>query len=133
MTLVDTNVLIDILTRDPLWAKKSGEALQHRAALGPILFVEITFAELAAGFTDVRDCSDFVDAIGLEHSAMSRQSLWRAARAFRDYRLRGGIKTNVLPDFFIGAQASVLGVPLLTRDAARYRTYFPEVELAEPG
>ncbi|MEF3367385.1 type II toxin-antitoxin system VapC family toxin [Methylocystis sp. 9N] len=129
MTLVDTNIFIDLLTRNPDWFEASQEALERRMSRGAVLIVDAVFAELATGFTSETDCSDFLDALGVEHSAMSRQALWRAGQAFRDYRVRGGAKTNVLADFFIGAQAETLGVVLLTRDVGRYRTYFPEVEI----
>jgi predicted nucleic acid-binding protein len=133
LTLVDTNILIDIATRDPIWVTRSRAALEQRAGLGALLLLDVVFAELAAGFARVVDCSDFVDALGIEHASMSRPSLWLAGRAFREYRQRGGARTSVLPDFFIGAHASVLGVPLQTRDAGRYRTYFPDVELVTPA
>ncbi|PWB88559.1 DNA-binding protein [Methylocystis sp. MitZ-2018] len=133
MTLVDTNIFIDLLTRNADWFEASQQALERRMSLGPILIVDAVFAELATGFTAEADCSDFLGTLGAEHSAMSRQALWRAGQAFRDYRIRGGAKTNVLADFFIGAQAETLGAPLLTRDVARYRTYFPEVAIVTPG
>jgi predicted nucleic acid-binding protein len=132
LTLVDTNIFIDLLTRNPEWFEATRLAFERRMALGAIVIVDAVFAELAAGFASETDCSDFLDALGVEHSQMSRQALWRAGRAFRDYRMRGGAKTNVLADFFIGAHASVLGAPILTRDLGRYRTYFPEVELVGP-
>lgn len=132
MTLVDTNIFIDLLTRNPDWFEASRLAFERRMALGTILIVDTVFAELAAGFESEADCSDFLDALAVEHSAMSRQALWRAGRAFRDYRRRGGSKTNVLADFFIGAQASVLGAPILTWDARRYRNYFTEAEPVGP-
>lgn len=133
MTLVDTNIFIDLLTRNPDWFEASQQALERRMSLGAILIVDVVFAELATGFASETDCSDFLDALGVEHSAMSLRALWRAGRVFRDYRRHGGSKTNVLADFFIGAQAETLGVSLLTRDAGRYRTYFPEVEIIDPG
>lgn len=132
MTLVDTNIFIDLLTRNPDWFEASRLALQRRMALGAILIVDAVFAELSAGFASETDCSDFLDALAVEHSAMSRQALWRAGQAFRDYRRQGGSKTNVLADFFIGAQAETLRVPLLTRDAGRYRSYFPKVAVLGP-
>lgn len=96
------------------------------------MIIDVIYAECAASYEGAEQLSRAIDALEVEHSAMSREALWRAGRAFRDYRRRGGAKTNVLPDFFIGAHASVLGIPLLTRDAGRYGTYFPEVELVRP-
>lgn len=133
MTLVDTNIFIDLLTRNSDWFEAPYRALERRMSLGSILIVDAVFAELATGFATEADCSDFLDALGVEHSTMSRQALWRAGRAFRDYRMRGGAKTNVLADFFIGAQAETLRIPLLTRDVGRYATYFPMVAVVAPA
>jgi len=132
LTLVDKNIFIDLLTRNPDWFGASQQALERRMSLGAILIVDAVFAELFTGFASEADCSDFLDSLGVEHSAMSRQALWRAGQAFREHRRQGGSKTNVLADFFIGAQAETLGVPLLTRDVGRYRTYFPEVAVVAP-
>jgi predicted nucleic acid-binding protein len=133
LTLVDTNIFIDLLTRNSDWFEASHRALERRMSLGSILIVDAVFAELATGFATEAECSDFLDALGVEHSTMSRQALWRAGWAFRDYRTRGGAKTNVLADFFIGAQAETLRIPLLTRDVARYATYFPMVAVVAPA
>ncbi len=132
LTLVDTNIFIDIATRNPIWFSKARSAFEQRAALGQMSIVDVVFAEFAAGFENVADCSDFLEALGVEHIAMSRQALWLAGQAFREYRQRGGAKGNVLADFFIGAQARAMGVAILTRDATKYRTYFPEVEVVGP-
>lgn len=132
LTLVDTNIFIDIAMRNPIWFARSRNAFEQRAALGRTSIVDVVFAEFAAGFENAADCSDFLEALGVEHVAMSRQALWLAGQAFREYRRRGGARSNVLADFFIGGQASVLGVAILTRDAVRYRTYFPRVEVVEP-
>lgn len=128
LTLVDSNILIDVATRNPIWFSKSRSAFERRAAPGRMSIVDVVFAEFAAGFDNAADCSDFLEALGVEHVAMSRQALWLAGQAFREYRQRGGAKNNVLADFFIGAQASAI----LTREATKYRTYFPVVELARP-
>jgi predicted nucleic acid-binding protein len=133
LTLVDTNIFIDLLTRNSDWFEASHRALERRMSLGSILIVDAVFAELATGFATEADCSDFLDALGVEHSTTSRQALWRAGRAFRDYRTRGGAKTNVLADFFIGAQAETLRIPLLTWDGGRYATYFPMVAVVAPA
>ena len=131
MTLVDTNILIDILSRDPMWGARSLARFGERAAIGPMLIVDVIYAECATTFASAEHLSQALEALQVERAAMSEHALWLAAQAFRDYRKRGGVKTNVLPDFFIGAHASDAGIPLLTRDEGRYRTYFPEVELLE--
>lgn len=132
MTLIDTNVFIDIATRDPMWLERSSAALARCASLGPIFAVDVVFAEFAAGFMNAADCTEFLEMLGVEYLAMTREALWQAGQAFRTYRARGGAKTNVLADFFIGAQASASGLPILTRDSARYRSHFPEVEILRP-
>jgi predicted nucleic acid-binding protein len=133
LTLVDTNVLIYIATRDPIWFLPAHSAFAKRAALGKMLFVDIVYAEFAAGFTNEVDCADVIDALAVEHSPMSRHALWIAGDAFRDYRRRGGPRTSLLGDFLVGAQARAEGLPVLTFDARRYRTYFPDVELIVPS
>ena len=127
MTLVDTNVLIDIFDRDARWSTHSINALAMRARLGPIAINDVIYAELAAGFSS-RDALDReVGAIGLSVERLSGEASFLAGQTFRAYRAKGGARSNALADFFIGAQASAEGWPILTRDAGRYRTYFPEV------
>jgi predicted nucleic acid-binding protein len=132
LTLIDTNVFIDIATRDPLWFERSSAALAGCLSLGSIFAVDVVFAEFAAGFDNAADCAVFLETLGIEHLTMTRDALWRTGRAFRNYRARGGSTVNVLVDFFIGAQASASGLPILTRDSARYRTHIPEVEILQP-
>ncbi|PWB79032.1 MAG: DNA-binding protein [Methylocystaceae bacterium] len=132
MTLVDTNIFLDFVTRDPRWAHLSRKAFVERAARGPILVVDPVFSETSVAFGSAADCASFLDALGVRYEPMAQEALWRAGQAFKLYRARGGSKTNVLVDFFIGAQASVKEVSILTRDSTRYRTYFPEVEILEP-
>jgi hypothetical protein len=129
MIIVDTNVLIDILQNDPLWAPKSILALTEAIARGPLAINEIIYAELAAGFDDRATLDRELAPLPLGWAILGKDALALAGRAFRRYRRDGGAKSNVLADFFIGAQASVEGYGVLTRDTARYRTYFPEVQL----
>jgi predicted nucleic acid-binding protein len=129
MILVDTNVLIDVFQNDPVWAGKSADAMTRALARGPLAINEIIYAELAAGFADRAALDRELAPLPLGWAQLDKDALALAGRTFRVYRREGGVRTNVLADFFIGAQASVLGIPLLTRDAARYRTYFPDVEL----
>jgi predicted nucleic acid-binding protein len=133
MILVDTNVLIDIASGDPKWAQWSIDALSVAAARGPIAINAIVYAEFSLGFETEAACDAEIARFGLTFLDLPKAAAFRAARAFRAYRARGGARPTPLPDFFIGAHASVLGVPLLTRDAGRYGAYFSEVELVEPG
>lgn len=133
MTLVDTNVLLDVVTRDPIWLQWSIAALDAASANGRILINTVIYAELSGRYAEIEALDTFVDGTGLEFIEFPRASLFLAGKTFRRYRLSGGTRTNVLPDFFIGAQASVLDLPILTRDVRRYRTYFPSVHLITPN
>lgn len=132
MILVDTNILIDIFQNDAVWAEKSMEAMAHAAARDRLAINEIVYAELAAGFLDRSALDEALSAMPLGWAPINKEALALAGRTFRRYRREGGVKTNVLADFFIGAQASVEALALLTRDAARYRHYFPDVRLLKP-
>lgn len=132
MTLIDTNVLLDILTRDANWVVWSLAQLDAASMAGPLLINDVIYAELCTRIDRMGDVDTFVDETNLTLVGMSRRALFLSAKAFGRYRLRGGTRTGVLPDFFIGAQAAALGCKLVTRDVARYRTYFPEVELISP-
>jgi len=132
MTLVDTNVLVDILAGQPAWRAWSVDALDRRSTLGGRLITDEVYAELAPLFPT----SDLLDAgLGDLDVALRRipeQALFQAGRIFEQYRRAGGPRLSILADFFIGAHARVEGVPILTRDTRRYRTYFPDVELFAP-
>ena len=132
MTLVDTNVLVDLAAGDPHWAFWSGQALDMAAIRGPLCINDVVFAELSIGFEHIEDCEAFLADLPVRLLPMPRPALFLAGRVFHAYRRRGGSRTGVLPDFFIGAHAAVASLPLLTRDAARYRTYFPTVDLIAP-
>ena len=133
MVLVDTNVLLDVFTGDPQWADWS-QAQLDAAAVGDRLAINaVVYAELSIGFGRIEEL-DVVLArteIGLEE--IPRAALFLAGKAFRRYKARGGTRTGVLPDFFIGAHAAVLAVPLLTRDSRSYADYFPTIELIAPA
>jgi len=129
MVLVDTNVLIDVLEDDPTWADWSIDQLRTQSTLHALAINPIVYAELALTFTTVEALDDTVTQMGLRMKEIPRPALFLAGKAYARYRKAGGSKTNVLADFFIGAHAAVSGYPLLTRDAKRYRSYFPTVEL----
>ena len=133
MTLVDTNVLLDLVTADPQWADWSIAALEAASLSGPLLINDVVYAELSIRYERIEMLDEFVSKAGLELVGMPRPALFLAGKAFAGYRKAGGTRNGVLPDFFIGAHAAVLRLPLLTRDEGRYRTYFPTVELISPG
>lgn len=131
-TLIDSNVLIDILARDPDWSSWADEALIEALEDGAVLVNQIVFAEISPGFPTAEECEWALEVQGIERVPLPWPAAFLAGRAFVSYRPRGGMKRSPLPDFFIGAHAAAEGLRLLTRDAGRYRTYFPTVELIAP-
>lgn len=132
MILVDTNVLVDIWTDDPHWSDWSSTAVaaavsESRLAINPIIY-----AELSLGFDDESQLAETLQGADVRCLSLPCRAAWRAARAFADYRARGGSRRTPLPDFFIGAHAEAESFRLLTRDATRYRTYFPQVQVIAP-
>jgi predicted nucleic acid-binding protein len=132
VTLIDSNVLMDVLSRDPRWLSWSVDMLDLRAAIGPLVINDIVYAELSARFADETELEYAVAGLNLRFERTPKPALFVAGQAFRQYRRTGGTRTGVLSDLFIGAHAQVARLPLLTRDTRRYRTYFPEVELIAP-
>lgn len=133
MTLIDTNVLLDLVTDDPVWAGWSIRQLDAAMIRGPLIINDVVYAELSVRFQRVEDLDATLEDAGMTLAAMPRPALFLAGKAFRHYRMAGGRRTGVLPDFFIGAHAAVAGLPLLTRDTRRYQTYFPTVDLITPN
>jgi len=130
--LVDTNVLLDVLQDDPAWANWSMRQLRAQAQVHELLVNPVIYAELSIAFDSVQALDEVIDQLQLTYQALPRPALFLAGRAFVKYRREGGNKANVLADFFIGAHAAVLDCGILTRDARRYRTYFPGVPLVTP-
>jgi len=130
--LVDTNVLVDVLEDDPRWAEWSiaqlrAQARVHRLAINPVIY-----AELSVAFSTVEALDRVVDTMQLLWLDIPRPALFLAGKAFVKYRRGGGARSNVPADFFIGAHAAVANLPVLTRDAQRYRAYFPTVRVVTP-
>lgn len=132
MTLVDTNVFVDVIHRDPVWLEWSLRELIKAKQQGPLITDFVVYAELHTHNTAGPHVDAFLDQLDVQVRDLSRPAAQLAATAFRTYRQRGGAKTGVLPDFFIGAHAQAEGLTLLTRDATRYRSYFPSVALICP-
>jgi predicted nucleic acid-binding protein len=131
-TLVDSNVLIDVMAPGSEWGAWSGEALIEVLESGPVFVDQIVFAEISIGYPTPEECEWALSVQGIERVPIPWSAAFLAGRAFASYRRRGGTKSAPLPDFFIGAHAAVGRLRLLTRDPARYRTYFPTVELIAP-
>lgn len=133
MVLVDTNVLIDVLEDDPVWADWSVQQLRAQSQVHDLAINPIVYAELSQTFSTFEALDEVVAELGLLMLEIPRPALFLAGKAVVRYRKVGGGKNNVLADFFIGAHAAVKGLTLLTRDAKRYRSYFPSVELVAPS
>jgi hypothetical protein len=133
LILVDTNVLVDVVTDDPLWADWSQRQLTLAAARDDLAINDIVYAELSVRYATIEELQAMIRAASLVSAAIPHLALFLAAKAFQRYRSAGGIRTGVLPDFFIGAHAVISDSLLITRDAARYRTYFPGIMLIAPN
>ncbi len=132
MVLVDANVLLDILTDDPKWRPWSEEKLlaaveTDEAAVNPIIY-----AELSAAYRSASELERALFGWPVQRLPLPYEAAFPAAQAFLRYRREGGQRRSPLPDFYIGAHAQALGLTLLTRDASRYRTYFPKLRLIVP-
>lgn len=132
MTLIDTNVLLDLFTDDPRWAAWSIHQLDAAAVRGPLSINDIVYAELSVRFGEIEALNSALSRAGVGMEPTPREALFLAGKVYQRYRATGGLRTGVLPDFFIGAHAAIARRPLLTRDARRYRTYFPTLELIAP-
>ena len=129
---VDANVIIDILNNDEVWGDWSITKLQECSASHDLVINPIIYAELAARYATAKELDKMMEGLELEIVDLPKEAAFLAGKAFAQYRRSGGTKTNVLSDFFIGAHAKVVGVPILTRDVRRYRRYFPDVPLIAP-
>jgi predicted nucleic acid-binding protein len=130
--LVDANVLLDVMTQDARWFEWSANALaeiadRHRLVINPIIYAEISIR-----YSRIEDADAALPRAMLDREPLPYEAAFLAGKAFLAYRQRGGARNSPLPDFFIGAHAAVSGYALLTRDAARYRTYFPKLSVIAP-
>jgi predicted nucleic acid-binding protein len=132
VTLVDTNILLDIFTKTPDWWEWSLVQLEEAALHGQLLINDVIYAEASIRFESIDDFDKALEPIGVTVARIPPMALFRAGKAFSRYRASGGVRSGVLPDFFIGAHAELEGLPLLTRDARRYRHYFPKMMLIAP-
>jgi predicted nucleic acid-binding protein len=131
-TLVDSAVILDIVTGDPGWSRWSEGALGRARDEGELVINPIVYAEVSIGFDRIEDLDDAVPGQDFRREELPYEAGFLAGKAFLAYRKRGGQKRAPLPDFYIGAHSAVRGYRLLTRDSTRYRTYFPTVTLIAP-
>lgn len=132
LVLVDSNVLLDILTEDPEWAQRSGDALARAADDRGLAINEIVYAEVSIGFDRIEDLDEALPPETYARLPLPWAAAFLAGKLFVRYRRAGGLRRSPLPDFYIGAHAAVQQLVLLTRDAGRYRTYLPRLELITP-
>lgn len=132
-TLVDTNVLLDVLTEDARWLAWSLDALAAAAETGPLLINPVIYAEVSTRFSRIEDLEGALPRNDYLRDPLPWEAAFLAGKAFLKYRRQSGRRSSTLPDFFIGAHAAVADLTLLTRDARRYRTYFPTVRLVAPN
>jgi predicted nucleic acid-binding protein len=131
--LVDTNVLLDVLQDDPQWADWSQGKLEAVGLTDSLAVNAVIYSELSIAFERIEELEAVLSEASLRMEPIPREALFLAGKAFLTYRRsRKGTKQSVLPDFYIGAHAAVGGLPILTRDVSRYRSYFPTVELISP-
>lgn len=132
-TLVDANVLLDIATEDPNWFEWSASALTKAANEGRLIINPIIYAEVSIGFPTIEGLDAALPPTLFEREPLPYEAGFLAGKAFLAYRRRGGVRSLPLPDFYIGAHAAIAGHHLLTRDAKRFRTYFPKLRLIAPA
>jgi len=131
--LIDSNVLLDVMTEDRVWFHWSSETIEHEADTARLIINPIIYAEVSIRYSRVEDVEEALPRSLFDREAIPYEAAFLAGKCFVSYRRRQGTKQTPLPDFFIGAHAAVAGYRLMTRDAARYRTYFPYLTLIAPN
>lgn len=130
--LVDSNVILDIVTEDKTWFQWSSETLARYAENHILIINPMIYAEVSMGFDRIEDVEIVLSPTFFRREPLPWEAAFLAGKCFLAYRRRGGKRSSTLPDFFIGAHAAIAGIPLLTRDTSRYRTYFPKLKLITP-
>lgn len=130
--LVDSNVILDVFTQDPRWFDRSAAVLARMAGDHELIVNPIVYAEVSVGFERIEELDAALPGESFRREPLPWEAAFLAGKCFVRYRRAGGSRRAPLPDFYIGAHAAVRGIPLLTRDAARYRAYFPRLELILP-
>lgn len=131
--LVDSNIILDVFLDDPNWAEWSESKLETFSSITKLFINSIVYSEVSIGFERIEELESALLRSGFQILAIPKEALFLAGKAFLKYRKNRGIKRSPLPDFYIGAQAAIFEMELITRDASRYRTYFPTVKLISPN
>lgn len=130
--LVDSNILIDIFTDNPDWADWSLGRLSLLSDTSNLYINPVIYAEVSIGFNKIESFNEVLKTLPLKYQEIPREALFLAGKAFVSYRKNDGRKTTTLPDFFIGAHASVMGWSIITRDSKRMSYYFPKLKIISP-
>ena len=130
--LIDANVLLDVMTEDARWLAWSAAAIERAADRHRLVINPVVYAEVSIRYSRIEELDVALPKTMFDREAIPYEAAFLAGKSFLIYRRRGGTKRSPLPDFFIGAHAAVAGYVLMTRDAARYRTYFPKLSLISP-
>ena len=131
--LIDSNIILDVFLNDPIWADWSESKLEQYYHTNDLYINPIVYSEVSIGFERIEDLESAINRGGFKMLEIPKEALFLAGKIFLQYRKHKGVKRSPLPDFYIGAQAAVLDLELITRDIARYRTYFPTVRLISPS
>ena len=131
-TLVDSNVILDVITDDDEWGDWSADQLAEAAHSGTLIINPVIYAEVSVGFERIEDLDEALPANYYRRLPLPFEAAFLAGQCFVKYRRRGGDRRSPLPDFYIGAHAAIAGFTLLTRDARRYQTYFPSLRIIAP-
>lgn len=131
--LVDSNVLIDVITNDPHWSGWSADRLARLAGRARLVINPIVYAEVSVTFATIEDLESSIELLRFDREAIPFEAAFLAGKAFAQYRRRGGTRTSPLADFFIGAHAAVAGLTLITRDPRRYLEYYPRLSVIAPS
>ena len=130
--LVDSNVILDIFLDDPNWVDWAEATLDQYSHTGLLFINPIVYTEVSIGFKRIEELESAIQRAGFQMLSIPKEALFLAGKVFLQYRRRKGTKSSPLPDFYIGAQAAVMNLDIITRDVGRYRTYFPTVQLITP-
>jgi predicted nucleic acid-binding protein len=131
--LIDSNVLLDLMSEDARWFSWSAKALAQAVESSRVVINPIIYAEVSIRYSRIEDLNEALPKAMIDWEPIPYEAAFLAGKVFSIYRQRGGTKRSPLPDFFIGAHASVAGYSLLTRDAVRYRAYFPRLSVIAPN
>jgi len=130
--LVDSDIILDVFLDDPNWADWSESKLAKFSSITKLFINPVVYSEVSIGFKRIEELEFALDQTGFQMLEIPKEALFLAGKAFLKYRKNRGKKRSPLPDFYIGAQAAIFKMDLITRDPSRYRTYFPTVQLISP-